>query len=170
MACDSATDSVKSRGGPFGAVLVQIDDKTGEVLRYWSTGNKVTLLKDPTAHAEILAIRSACKSLGTFKLSDINKRESKLPQKGNTSHCEIYSSCEPCPMCYSAIYWARIAVLYFAATRFDASSPGIDFSDKAIYEDLTKPYRDRKLIVKKCNSQNYNEAFILWQKTGHIEY
>ncbi len=102
-------------GGPFGAVIV----KNGEIVgRGW---NRVTSANDPTAHAEVEAIRDACSNLDTFSLAG----------------CEIYASCEPCPMCLSAIYWARLDALYYAATRHDAAAAGFD--DTLIYEEISKP-------------------------------
>lgn len=170
LACDTATHSVKNGGGPFGAVIVQIDDETNEVLRYWKTSNQVTKSNDPTAHAEVMAIRSACSSLGVFNLGRIEKKDSELTQTGNTSHCEIFSSCEPCPMCYSAIHWARIPVLYFAATRFDAAQPGISFSDEEIYEELKVPYSSRKTKVYQCSTPNSLNAFNLWKNIEKEAY
>jgi guanine deaminase len=169
-ACFVAIESVKNSGGPFGALILQVDDISDTVLRYWTSGNQVTKANDPTAHAEIMAIRSACASLGVFNLGVIRKDESRLPQPGETSHCIIYSSCEPCPMCYSAIYWARIPALYFAATRFDASEPGIGFSDKEIYDDLQVPYSERKIKVFQSLTSQANDAFELWRKMDKTEY
>jgi guanine deaminase len=101
-----------AHGGPFGAVVVQ----AGRVI---ATGhNNVVATDDPTAHAEILAIRSACRALGRFELSD----------------CELYTTCEPCPMCYAAAWWARIPTIYYGCSRDDAA--GIGFDDAAIYDDL----------------------------------
>lgn len=170
LACEKAYQSVKSGGGPFGAIVVQVDDETNEVLRYWETSNRVTETNDPTAHAEVLAIRSACAELGTHNLGKISKQESKMSQKGAYSHCEIYSSCEPCPMCYSAIYWARIEHLYFAATRFDAEAPGVGFSDQAIYHDLSKSYDKRDVQVCQCSTDNSLDAFNLWKNVDKEEY
>lgn len=162
-ACSVALESVKNGGGPFGAILIQIDDETNEVLRYWPANNQVTEAADPTAHAEVMAIRSGCKSLGVFNLGSIDKEMSRLPQTGKTSHCEIYSSCEPCPMCYSSIFWARIPSLYFAATQFDAAVPGVNFSDEEIYNELKAPYVDRKTRVYQCSAPNSLDAFNLWK-------
>lgn len=170
LACEAAKNAVHCSGGPFGAVIVQIDDETNEVIRYWVQYNHVAKLKDPTAHAEVSVIRDACKSLGVNNLGIIKKSESRLPQKGATSHCEIYSSCEPCPMCYSAIFWARIPVLYFAATRFDAAQQGVDFSDEELYIDICKPYRNRKIKCYQCTTANSLDTFNLWKRTEHIKY
>ncbi|MBQ1696201.1 MAG: nucleoside deaminase, partial [Bacteroidales bacterium] len=111
LAIEKSLESVDNGGGPFGAVVV----KDGEVVAVAS--NSVTLDNDPTAHAEVNAIRMACKKLGTFDLSG----------------CEIYASCEPCPMCLASIYWARIGKLYYANTKVDADKIG--FSDSFIYEE-----------------------------------
>lgn len=109
-----------SNGGPFGAVIV----KNGEII---ATGvNEVTKSNDPTAHAEMIAIRNACKTLDSFQLDD----------------CEIYCSCEPCPMCLGAIYWARPKAIYFANTKTDATE--INFDDNYIYQELELPIHERK--------------------------
>jgi guanine deaminase len=111
----------QGQGGPFGAVVVRGDEIVG---RGW---NQVTSANDPTAHAEVVAIRQACQRLGRFRLED----------------CEIYASCEPCPMCLSAIYWARLAKLYFACTRSDAAAAGFD--DELLYRELALAWPERKL-------------------------
>ncbi len=172
MACQEALRSARSGGGPFGAVLVQIDDETGHVLRCWKNHNHVTEWKDPTAHAEISVIRQACSDLGVFHLHEISREESRLSQKGEFSHCEIYSSAEPCPMCYAAICWARIPVLVFGATRFDAAAKGVDFSDAAIYEELALAYEDRRAFRKILQgSSPYSlDAFNYWKRSQKIEY
>ncbi len=171
MANKVALDSVKHGGGPFGAVVVQIDDKTGRVIRYWKGYNHVTQWNDPTAHAEIVSIREATHQLGVFDLGHIKKNESKLPQPGATSHVEIYSSAEPCPMCMAAIYWARIPTLVFSATRFDAAQPGVDFSDQMIYDELKLPYPDRKYMkVYQATAANSLDAFNLWKRTSKVPY
>lgn len=170
MACELATLSVKNGGGPFGAIILQIESETQQILRYWETSNKVTLSNDPTAHAEVLAIRSACNSLGVYNLGTIDKKESKLPQKSETSYCILYSSCEPCPMCFSAISWSRISNLFFAATRYDAAQPGVKFSDKEIYDELEKPYHLRNMNICKCQPSNHLDAFELWKNTEHKDY
>jgi tRNA(Arg) A34 adenosine deaminase TadA len=125
-------------GGPFGAVIVQ----NGKIIgRGW---NHVTSSKDPTAHAEVSAIRDACTHLGTFDLSG----------------CEIYSSCEPCPMCLSAIYWARLDKLYFAATHTDAANAGFD--DEFIYQEVSKPWETRALTTEQLMPNEAREAFEQW--------
>ena len=127
-------------GGPFGAVIV----KDGGVIgRGW---NRVTSANDPTAHAEIMAIRDACRTLQSFDLSG----------------CEIYSSCEPCPMCLAAIYWARIDRLYFAATRDDAAHAGFD--DAHFYEEIAKPRHARRLAAEQLLQNEARKAFDLWMK------
>ena len=113
-----ANENIENQGGPFGAVIV----KDGEIIA--SSGNSVTIDNDPTAHAEVNTIRKACKRLGTFNLEG----------------CEIYSSCEPCPMCLSAIIWANIKDIYYACTREDASKIG--FRDDLIYEYLEGKNKD----------------------------
>jgi guanine deaminase len=170
-ACAEALHSAQHGGGPFGAVIIQIDDTTGNVIRYWKNHNHVTEWNDPTAHAEISTIRAACKELGVFDLGTIKKEESSLPQTGDTSHCEIYSSTEPCPMCYAAICWAKIPTLVFAATRFDAAQKGVDFSDKALYMDIARPYKDRKMSnIYQSTTGNSLDAFNYWKREDVTNY
>ena len=115
--------------------------------------NQVTSKNDPTLHAEIVAIRSACKILNTFDLSG----------------CTLYTSCEPCPMCMSAIYWARIDNVYYANTRDDAKK--IDFDDSLIYEQLTKSIKERKIRMTKLMRNEALKAFELWdKKTDKVKY
>ena len=163
MACEEAKRSVEEGGGPFGAVLLQIGDETGMVIRLWRDYNRVTECIDPTAHAEVMVIRAACRELGTYDLGSIGG-------DGETSHCELYSSCEPCPMCYSAIVWARIPVLVFSATRADASDPEVGFSDEEIYCELKKDYQSRSVRVYQATCGNTLEAFELWKKSENPRY
>lgn len=134
-------------GGPFGAVVV----KNGEVVgRGW---NCVTSANDPTAHAEVMAIREACAALGTFELTG----------------CELYASCEPCPMCLSAIYWARLDKLYYAAGRADAAAAGFD--DEFLYEEIPKPWKNRTLRVEQGLTAEAQKAFEMWkEKTDRTAY
>lgn len=134
-------------GGPFGAVVV----KDGKVI---ATGhNKVTSSNDPTAHAEVVAIREACKVLGSFQLND----------------CEIYTSCEPCPMCMGAIYWARPKKVYYGNTKKDAAEIGFD--DQFIYDELDLEIGERKLQMIQLLRDEALEAFIEWnKKEDKIEY
>ena len=126
-------------GGPFGAVIV----KDGKVI---ATGtNIVTTTNDPTAHAEVVAIRRACEALGSFQLTG----------------CEIYSSCEPCPMCLGAIYWARPDVLYYAGTQADAADAGFD--DSFIYQELALPIEGRKLKMVHLPVDDALECFDQWK-------
>ena len=125
-----------SNGGPFGAVIV----KNGEII---ATGvNEVTKSNDPTAHAEIIAIRNACKTLDSFQLDD----------------CEIYCSCEPCPMCLGAIYWARPKAIYFANTKTDAAE--INFDDNYIYQELELPIHERKFPTIQLLQNEAQSAFL----------
>ena len=140
LAIEKSLESVDNGGGPFGAVVV----KDGEVVAVAS--NSVTLDNDPTAHAEVNAIRMACKKLGTFDLSG----------------CEIYASCEPCPMCLASIYWARIGKLYYANTKVDADKIG--FSDSFIYEEFAKPESERSIKVVKMLRNEAIQAFENWKK------
>ncbi|MBQ5424895.1 MAG: nucleoside deaminase [Bacteroidales bacterium] len=147
LAIEKSLESVDNGGGPFGAVVV----KDGEVVAVAS--NSVTIDNDPTAHAEVNAIRMACKKLGTFDLSG----------------CEIYASCEPCPMCLASIYWARIGKLYYANTKVDADKIG--FSDSFIYEEFAKPESERSIKVVKMLRNEAIKAFENWEKKGDkIDY
>jgi guanine deaminase len=141
-------DSMRAgNGGPFGAVIV----KNGEIIARGS--NKVTSTNDPTAHAEVVAIREACKVLNTFQLDD----------------CEIYTSCEPCPMCLGAIYWARPAKMYFANTKHDAASIGFD--DQFIYEELDLHLTQRQLPAEQILNAEAMVAFHEWEaKVNKVEY
>lgn len=148
MAIDLASENVKSgNGGPFGAVIV----KDGEVI---ATGaNNVTNFNDPTAHAEVTAIRNACKKLSSFQLDG----------------CEIYSSCEPCPMCLGAIYWARPKALYFAADKHDAAEVGFD--DSFIYEQIELDYNKRSLLTTIMPLATKKQPFIDWTNSElSLEY
>src|SRR6056297_214219 len=140
-------DNIDEGGGPFGAIIV----KDGEIVA--KAANRVTVNNDPTAHAEINAIREAAQKLGTFDLSG----------------CRIYSSCEPCPMCLGAIYWARLDKIYFANTKADARD--IDFDDSFIYEELEKPIEKRKISTKQILREEAIAAFNQWKtKDDKIEY
>ena len=134
-------------GGPFGAVIV----KDGEVVA--EAFNRVTSSNDPTAHAEVTAIREACKKLNTFDLSG----------------CELYTSCEPCPMCLAAIYWARIKKIYYANTKEDAAD--IDFDDNFIYEEFAKEKSKRSIPMEQIGREKAIEVFKNWtKKQDKIEY
>jgi tRNA(Arg) A34 adenosine deaminase TadA len=163
MACEEAKKSVEEGGGPFGAVLLQVGDETGTVIRFWRDHNRVTEQCDPTAHAETMVIRAACRELGTCDLSNI-------ADDPEPSHCELYSSCEPCPMCYGAIVWARIPVLVFSATRADASDPEVGFSDEHIHSELKKDYQDRSVRVYNASCGNAKDAFEMWKRSGNKRY
>lgn len=175
MACENALKSVQHGGGPFGTVLVQIDDETERVIRYWIAWNHVTEWHDPTAHGEITAIRQACQELGTINLGKIEKNDPnlKLPQTGKTSRCELYTSAEPCPMCYAGTRWARIDYLYFAATVYDAAAQGVRFSDEPIYTELSMHYADRRKMgayCYQCTTDNSLDAFNHYKRGGSIKY
>ena len=146
-AIDLSINNIDNDGGPFGAVIV----KDGKIIARGV--NRVTSNIDPTAHAEVNAIREASKSLGTFDLSG----------------CEIYSSCEPCPMCLGAIYWARLDKLYFANTKQDAKD--IEFDDSFIYEELDLPIEKRKIPTIQMLREKALAAFNKWKnKEDKIEY
>ncbi|MDX1642138.1 MAG: nucleoside deaminase [Balneolaceae bacterium] len=136
-----------NEGGPFGCVIV----KNGTIIA--EGNNRVTANNDPTAHAEINAIRNACKTLNDFQLKD----------------CDIYTSCEPCPMCLGAIYWARPKSVYYAATREDAAKAGFD--DDFIYKELDLPPRERSIPMIYAEQKNALELFEKWLlKEDKIEY
>ena len=135
------------RGGPFGAVIV----KDGAVIA--EGANQVTSSKDPTAHAEILAIRAACAKLGVFELPG----------------CEIYTSCEPCPMCLGAIYWSRLSRIYFASAAADASRIGFD--DSLIYREIAQPLTRRSIPMVQMMREQALAAFRAWEeKPNKIVY
>jgi len=138
----SEQNVLESLGGPFGAVVV----KDGKILA--KSANMVTSENDPTAHAEVSAIRMACKTLNTFDLSG----------------CVIYTSCEPCPMCLSAVYWAKIDTIYYANTRQDAEDIG--FNDKFIYDEIQKTLDKRQLPIKQMMRDEAQGAFKLWDKSA----
>ncbi len=128
----------KNAGGPFGAVVV----KNGEIVGRWR--NKVTSTNDPTAHAEMVAIRDACQNLWNFQLDG----------------CELYTSCEPCPMCLGAIYWARFDRVYYGNTKQDAAD--INFDDKYIYEELDRPLDKRHLPMQQLLREEAIKVFQKW--------
>ncbi len=139
-AIELSINSAKTIGGPFGSVIV----KDNKIIAEGS--NKVTFSNDPTAHGEIVAIREACKKLNTFDLSG----------------CEIYTSCEPCPMCLSAIYWSRLDKIFYANTREDAKN--IDFDDSFIYLEIPKKKEDRKIKMTQILRDEALKAFEIWDK------
>jgi len=143
-----AEDGMRAgRGGPFGCVVV----RRGEVVGRGN--NRVTSTNDPTAHAEITAIRDACASLKTFQLTD----------------CELYTSCEPCPMCLSAIYWARIPEIYFANTRQDAAEIGFD--DDFIYRQIPLPLEERTIKIRQLLRHEGIATFKNWAaKSDKVRY
>lgn len=174
-ACDEALKSVQQGGGPFATCLVQIDDETNKVIRYWVARNHVTEWNDPTAHGEITAIRQACQELGVLSLGKISKDDPnlKLPQKAKTTHCELYSNAEPCSMCYTGCRWARIEHIYFAATVYDAAAQGVNFSDEPIYTELMLNYADRKAYgvnCYQCTVPNSLDAFNHYKRSHAIKY
>ena len=147
QAIDLSIENVRNGGGPFGAVIV----RNGEVV---ATGvNNVVPHCDPTAHAEVSAIRKACQKVGDFKLDG----------------CTIYTSCEPCPMCLSAIYWSGIERIFYGNTKQDAED--INFSDKFIYDELALPMTERRVPAVNIMREEALEAFRDWEdKTDKVEY
>ncbi len=131
---------LEGKGGPFGAVIVRNGQIVGQ------GHNQVTSTNDPTAHAEVVAIRDACQNLGKFQLDD----------------CEIYTSCEPCPMCLGAIYWARPQRVYYANTREDAAEIGFD--DAFIYEEIPLPLSQRKIEMIPLGREEAQKAFQFWKE------
>ena len=143
----SLTKMRGDQGGPFGAVVVRKDKIIG---RGW---NRVTSTNDPTAHAEVVAIRDACRQLKTFQLDD----------------CELYTSCEPCPMCLSAVYWARLKRVYYGNTRKDAAR--IAFDDDFIYREVSLPISSRKIPMKQLLREEALAAFVEWKnKADKVSY
>ena len=143
-----AVENVHSgQGGPFGAVIV----KDGNILA--EGANRVTLTNDPTAHAEVLAIREACKKLGLFELRN----------------CDLYTSCEPCPMCLGAIYWARLSRVYFGGLAADAAHAGFD--DSFIYREIAEAHGERAIPMVQLMREEALAAFRAWQeKSDKIRY
>lgn len=138
-AIELSKKNIEHGGGPFGAVIVKDGKIIGEGF------NKVTANNDPTAHAEVEAIREACKNISNFDLNG----------------AEIYTSCEPCPMCLSAIYWARLSKIYFANTKKDAAA--IEFDDDFIYTEIPKPISERKISMEQMMRPEALEVFKAWQ-------
>jgi len=146
-AIELSVESVNLGGGPFGCVIIKDDKIIAE------GSNKVTSTNDPTAHGEIVAIRNACKNLNNFNLAG----------------CELYSTCEPCPMCLSTIYWAHIDKIYYANTRDDARK--IDFDDSFIYSEIKKNIDERKIPMTQMMRDDALKAFELWdKKTDKVKY
>ncbi|MEF2096523.1 nucleoside deaminase [Bacillus sp. CFBP9009] len=148
MAVQLANENVLAKnGGPFGAIIV----KDGKVVGRGC--NNVTTANDPTAHAEVQAIRDACRNLDSFQLTD----------------CEIYTSCEPCPMCIGAIYWARPKAIYYACTKEDAAIIGFD--DHFIYQELALPMENRTIKMKKLTFNDHDLPFRTWEtNTEKVKY
>ncbi len=146
-AIELSINSVNTAGGPFGCVIVKKNKIIAE------GKNSVTFSNDPTAHAEVVAIREACKKLNTFSLAG----------------CDLYTSCEPCPMCLSAIYWSRIDNIFYANTRDDAKK--INFDDSLIYSEIPKKNEEKKIPMKQMMRNEALKAFDIWdKKTDKIEY
>ena len=146
-AIDLAVENVRNGGGPFGAVIARGGEIVAEGV------NRVTSQHDPTAHAEVQAIRKACSELNTFDLTGL----------------DIYASCEPCPMCLGAIYWAHLDHLYFAGTKDDAARIGFD--DAFIYKELPLPIHKRKLPTEAMMNAEAQAPFVAWQeKDDKVEY
>ena len=140
-AIELSIKNINNNGGPFGCVIVKNNKIISEGV------NSVTQNNDPTAHAEIVAIRNACTKLNTFDLSG----------------CELYTSCEPCPMCLSAIYWSHIDIVYYGNSRENAAE--IDFDDKFIYDEMKKDIDERKIPLKQILKDEAIKAFNLWAQT-----
>ncbi len=144
LAADNVTSS---QGGPYGAIIV----KDNQLIA--ASGNMVTSTLDPTAHAEIVAIRLACIKLNDFQLHN----------------CILYTSCEPCPMCLGAIYWARLAKVYYACSRFDAAAA--NFDDSFIYDQILVPPSERSIAMLHLNLPNALQPFNIWaEKSDKIAY
>ena len=146
-AIELSIQNIKNNGGPFGCIIVKENKIIAEGV------NRVTFNNDPTAHAEIIAIRNACKKLNTF----------------NLEKCELYTSCEPCPMCLSAIYWSHIDKIYYGNSRLDASKIGFD--DDFIYNELNKDLSSRKIQMEQISQKEAKKAFLDWdKKIDKVEY
>ncbi len=142
-----AVESVQNGGGPFGAVIV----RDGRIIARGT--NRVTTSNDPTAHAEIIAIREACQALGDFRLSG----------------CVLYTSCEPCPMCLSASYWARLSEIIYAGSQSEAALGGFD--DAFLYRELSLSKEDRTLPIRRMLADKGTEPFEAWKNfAGRVEY
>jgi pyrimidine deaminase RibD-like protein len=147
-ACNLATNSVNNGTGPFGCVIT---DSQNNIIG--EGNNMVTLNNDPTAHAEIVAIRDACYKLNNF----------------NLENCILYTSCEPCPMCLSAIYWSRIKKVYYGNTRYDAKNIGFD--DEFIYNEINKPNTEKHVKLIKIDTEENAVAFNKWlEKSDKTRY
>lgn len=148
MAIDLATENVTSgNGGPFGAVIV----RDGEVIA--AAANSVTRTNDPTAHAEVNAIRAACAKLESFQLDG----------------CDVYTSCEPCPMCFAALYWSRCRAVFYGNTKADAAAVGFD--DQFLYEEVNRPLEERRIPFERMLPEEAICSFQAWQKSiERIEY
>jgi tRNA(Arg) A34 adenosine deaminase TadA len=143
----SVDNVLSGQGGPFGAVIV----KNGSIVA--EGANRVTATNDPTAHAEVIAIRQACSRLGTFELKE----------------CELYTSCEPCPMCLGAIYWARLDRIYYGSVAADAAQAGFD--DSFIYHEIEKPFGTRKLPMVQMMREQALAGFRAWtERTNKVPY
>ncbi len=148
MAINLATQNVHhEHGGPFGAVIV----RDGEVIA--ATANSVTRTNDPTAHAEVNAIRAACAKLGTFQLDG----------------CDVYTSCEPCPMCLAALYWARCRSIFYGNSASDAAAAGFD--DSFLYDEVRRPVSERRIPTAQLLGDEAIASFEAWTKsTERIDY
>jgi len=143
----SVDNVLSGQGGPFGAVIV----KNGSIVA--EGANRVTATNDPTAHAEVIAIRQACSRLGTFELKE----------------CELYTSCEPCPMCLGAIYWARLDRIYYGSVAADAAQAGFD--DSFIYHEIEKPFGTRKIPMVQMMREQALAGFRAWtERTNKVPY
>ena len=148
MAIALATENVRGgRGGPFGAVVV----RDGEVIA--AEANSVTSTNDPTAHAEVNAIRAACTKLGSFQLDG----------------CDVYTSCEPCPMCLAALYWSRCRAIFYGNTKADAAAAGFD--DSFLYDEVKRPLDERRIPFRQMLGDEAITSFRQWQQsTERIDY
>ena len=148
MAIELATENVRSgKGGPFGAVVV----RNGEVIA--AAANSVTSSNDPTAHAEVNAIRAACREIESFQLDE----------------CDVYTSCEPCPMCFAALYWSRCRAVFFGNTKTDAAAAGFD--DSFLYDEVKRPIEERRIPFAQFLGDEAIESFDVWkQSSERIDY
>lgn len=168
--CELALYSVQNGGGPFGAIILEVDFHTQRIGKIWQNHNHVVSYADPTAHAEISVIRVAAKEL-SFPEIGFYKRYDAFYSQEREKYTILFSSCEPCPMCMAASYWAKIKHLYFAATRFDAAAEGVNFSDKFIYDELARSYAERqKMHVVQYSPLNALDAFTYFTNNTVARY
>lgn len=168
--CSLALYSVQNGGGPFGAIILEVDVLSNRIGKMWQDHNHVVEYADPTAHAEVSVIRVAAKDLSLPEIG-FYKRYDAFYEEVREKYTVLLSSCEPCPMCMAASYWAKIRHLYFAASRFDAAVDGVNFSDKFIYDELARSYDNREQMkVVQYRPINTLDAFNFFRNSDVKRY